>query len=278
MKTFIFIFFALFSSFSFADTVIDICYDGLTGVTTYCGDSPDPPLDTSGSGGAGGVGSDGSGSGSGTGGSTSGILDPTTHTCSNGVAPVADAIGALTCPAFTPTVVKIAASKVDPNPSKDDIPCDPSKSGTTGDCASETTAKKANELASETNSKLGSIANSSATSSGLLGKILDGIKGIGSGSGSSSSSSGSGSGSGSNSPPPDKPDAPSDPLTNDLKTVDFSQSMSSLGSCPSAISFNVLGNFYSISYQPLCDFAQGIRGVVITLGAFSALAVVVTAL
>lgn len=177
-----------------------------------------------------------------------------------------------------PTVVKIPDSVVDPNPSKDDVACDPSKTGTTGDCASETTAKKANDLASETNSKLGSIANSSATSSGLLGKILDGIKGIGSGSGSSGSSSGSGSGSGSNSPPPDKPDAPSDPLTNDVKTVDFSQSMSSLGSCPSAISFNVLGKFYSISYQPLCDFAQGIRGVVITLGAFSALAVVVTAL
>lgn len=196
------------------------------------------------------------------------------------------ATGAVTCvvdPNYedpnSPTEVKIADSTVEnPKPSENDLPCDPyaSVNGSSSDCASETTAKKANELAAEANSKLGSIANSGATEASLLGKILDAIKGLGSGSsGSGGSGSGSG-GSGSGTTPPD--DSGSVPLTNDVKTIDFSSSMGAAGSCPSDIPFNILGSSYSISYQPVCDFADSIRGVVIALGAFSALLIVSTAL
>jgi hypothetical protein len=48
--------------------------------------------------------------------------------------------------------------------------------------------------------------------------------------------------------------------------------------CPTPESFTVLGKTYELSYQPLCNFSYEIRGVVVALGAFSALMIVVTAL
>ena len=265
MKILFFIFFNLFSIDVFAAFGITECvYSNVTG-TTACNDVLDPtaivlpppsPLPP--------------------------IYDNLMHaSCPVGKLIFVDTVtGAVSCipdPNAAPTVVKIAYSISAPDPSKDDVACDPSKGGVTGDCASETTAKKANELASEANSKLGSIANSSATSSGLLGKIIDAIKGIGSGgTGSGTTGTGTtGTGSGGTAPPTDEPGVP---LTNDIKTVDFSAAMGASGSCPSDIPFNILGSSYSISYQPVCDFADQIRGVVIALGAFAALSVVVTAL
>ncbi|MDD5215382.1 MAG: virulence factor TspB C-terminal domain-related protein [Methylococcales bacterium] len=112
-------------------------------------------------------------------GSLGGYWDPKTFTCSNFVAPVVGATGEITCPASQPVSVK---SKTTPNPSKDDKACDPTKpidpNNPNEGCASEETAKKTNDLLSEANSKLGSIAGSNSANTGLLGQILGTLKGI----------------------------------------------------------------------------------------------------
>ena len=107
-------------------------------------------------------------------GSLGGYWDSKTFTCSNFVAPVVGSTGEPTCPPTQPVTVK---SKTVPNPSKDDKACDPSK-GVDSGCASQETAIKTNDLLSEANSKLGSIAGSNTANSGLLGQILGTLKGI----------------------------------------------------------------------------------------------------
>jgi len=42
------------------------------------------------------------------------------------------------------------------------------------------------------------------------------------------------------------------------------------GSCPAAESLSILGTEQTLSWQPVCDFATGIRPVVIAVGALSA--------
>lgn len=112
-------------------------------------------------------------------GSLGGYWDPKTFTCSNFVAPVVGATGEPTCPASQPVKVK---SKTTPDPSKEDVACDPSKpvdaSKPDEGCASEKTAIKTNDLLSEANSKLGAIAGSNTANTGLLGQILGTLQGI----------------------------------------------------------------------------------------------------
>ena len=51
--------------------------------------------------------------------------------------------------------------------------------------------------------------------------------------------------------------------------IDFSISSQS-GSCPAPIELDILGTVHSLSWQPLCDFAESLSPLVRALGAFSA--------
>jgi hypothetical protein len=202
-------------------------------------------------------------------GSLGGYWDPKTFTCSNFVAPKVGSTGEITCPASDPVSIK---SKTTPDPSKDDKACDPSKGADSG-CASQETAAKTNDLLSETNSKLGSISGSSAATTGLLGQILGTLRGI-----ASQGTVGTGGDTGGGGDGGDGTGGTGDGVTTTDKSVSFSKSFGSSGSCPVPESFSVLGGSYSFSYQPLCDLATSMRGIVISIGAFSALLIVVTAL
>jgi hypothetical protein len=184
-----------------------------------------------------------------------GIWNPKTFSCSNYVSPKVSASGDIICPAV-PSIA-VPTSKSDPNPSKGDEGCDPSKDEDSG-CASQETAVKTNDLISESNSKLGSIASSNATNTGLLSGILVTLQGI-----ASQGSVGAGS---------------SDSIFTNDESVQNIYVSSSFGMCPSPESFTVLNNNYELSYQFLCDMAQSMRGFVVALGALSAVTLVVTAL
>ena len=211
---------------------------------------------------------------------TEGIWDSLTSSCSNYVAPVIKSTG-ITCPAQKD--VKIPNNTVVANPSKDDIACDPTK-GESGNCASQTTAIKTNDLISESNSKLGSIASSNATNSSLLSNILNTLRGIASqGTPSSSPSNSSGSGSSGSSGSGNGSDNSSGSGTNSLSTdtkniPKISPSMSNIGICPSPETFNVAGISYVFSYESICHVAEAFHGLVISMAALSSLLIVVTAL
>ena len=273
MKIYFFFFLILFSSFSFAEAVI--CIDGGDGSCPVCiydpetGSTPCSYTDLS----------------------TDGVWDSVTHTCSNGVAPVANSLGELTCPANSSqnSSITIPTSTVNPNPSKDDVACDPTQSGTSGGCAAQKTLQTTNALISESNSKLGSIATTNAINSNLLSQILQGISNLSlnssTGSGGSTGSTGSGSGTntdssgGTGTGDSGSGDAETSlPTTTVLNLPAFHSKISATGSCPADISFNVMGRSYSISYSPLCNLAQEIRPVIIAIGIFSALLIISTAL
>ena len=188
---------------------------------------------------------------------TSGVWNPKTFSCTNFVNPTVNAAGDIICPSVADA--KFSKSTVAPNPSKDDKACAPSKDED-GSCASQETAAKTNDLISESNSKLGSIASSNATNTSLLGGILATLQGISSQGAVDSGSS--------------VLDAN---FTKD-KQVDSVSVGSSFGMCPAPEQFAVLNSNYELSYQFLCDMAESMRGFVIALGALSALTMVVTAL
>ncbi len=191
---------------------------------------------------------------------TPGVWNPNTFSCTNGVTPVANSSGDIICPARASASVKISDSKIsDSNPSKDDVACDPSKpidlTNPDEGCASQKTAIETNKLLAESNSKLGSIANSNATNSGLLSDISNTLKA--------------------------NFDANTDQQLKEPETVAISSYLSSgsgNSSCPGAESFIVFGRSHQFSYQPICEAAWSIRGLVMAIGAFSALLIVVTAL
>lgn len=226
---------------------------------------------------------------------TAGVWNPKTFSCSNYVAPKVGAAGDIICPAASTTATP--TSKVAPNPSKDDVACDPSK-GVDSGCASQKTAAKTNDLLSESNSKLGSIASSNANNSGLLGQILGTLRGIASqgtagtgtgtgsggtgGTGSTGTGTGSGSGSGGSTgggtgSSGDGTGA-SEGVTTSTKQISSVSASNSSGICPTPESFSIAGQSYSFSYESLCNMAESMRGIVIAIGAFSALMIVVTAL
>jgi hypothetical protein len=194
-------------------------------------------------------------------GDTRGVWNPKTFSCTNFVTPTVDAAGDIICP--SQAEVKIKDSKSTPNPSKDDEGCDPSKEADSG-CASQKTAVKTNDLISESNSKLGSVASSNATNTGLLSSILGTLQGI-----ASQGSVGAGAGGSSDG---------FEPIVTNDKSVGSIYVSSSFGICPTPESFTVLNNNYELSYQFLCDMAQSMRGFVVALGALSAVTLVVTAL
>lgn len=220
-----------------------------------------------------------------------------TNTCSNFAIPIVKG-GFVTCPAQGKA--KTVVSKVDHNPSLEDLSCDPTLStedlkeiedeqiqyekdkllnpklkppaARRGGCASEKTAKDANTIASEANSKLGSVASSTATISGNLASIDGKLGSIAAACEVN----------------PDvinhvihEPDT-SGKYCEEFNTnqeVDVVDSaLTSSGSCPADISMTVIGKSYMLSYQSACDFAEGMSGVVKTIGTFSALMIVITAL
>lgn len=203
-------------------------------------------------------------------GSIAGYWDPKTFSCSNLVAPVVNSIGEITCPPTTPVTIKSTST---PDPSKDDVACDPTiapdPNNSDSGCASQKTLAKTNDLISESNSKLGAISGGTAANTGLLKEISGTLKAI-AGQGSPSS------------PDPDNTDCslfPNEPSCIDKKQISMlSPSISSSGSCPSPETFSILSGNYEFSYEPVCNFLDSIRGLVVAMGALSALLIVVTAL
>ena len=196
-----------------------------------------------------------------------------------------------------PRPLTIPTSTVNPNPSKDDVGCSSSDPTKGGGCASQDTAIKTNQLISETNSKLGSLASSNATNASFLASIyskLDSIfkqnvansAGTGTGTGSGT---GTGTGTGSGTTPCAGSDCSystgggtgsggvSD-LNNTSKQVAFTNPSPVVGSCPADIPVHVMGANLAFSYEPICNFSRSIHGVVTAMGALSAVLIVITAL
>ena len=118
---------------------------------------------------------------------------------------------------------------------------------------------------------LGSIASSNATNANLLNGILNTLQGIASQGSPVDAAGNSSSGSG---------DSSSDSsLSSDVTDIRGISSPSSASfSCPSPEFLSILGRNYEFSYDLLCNFADSMRGLVIAIGAFSALLIVITAL
>ena len=74
-------------------------------------------------------------------------------------------------PPPSPRPVTFPTSTVNPNPSKDDVGCDPADKTKGGGCASQETAIKTNQLISETNSKTGLLASFDSTNTNFLANI-----------------------------------------------------------------------------------------------------------
>lgn len=248
-------------------------------------------------------------------GSVAGYWDPKTFSCSNLVAPVVDAAGDLTCPPTKPVTIKSTST---PDPSKDDASCDPTKAPDPNNpdvgCASQKTLAKTNDLISESNSKLGAISGGTVANTGLLREISSTLKNIASQGESkdcppsevSAPSCPSGQVAGyfngqftcvsnsgisctgdecrsvivskcgvSNSNNSDNDSI----VSTTSKSVSFSKNISgSNTSCPSPETFSILSGNYEFSYEPVCNFLDSIRGLVVAMGALSALLIVVTAL
>lgn len=138
---------------------------------------------------------------------------------------------------------------------------------------SETTAKTKNKLTAEENSKLGSIANSEATQSGLLAKILDAFKNLVLPKSKPTSTD----------PLPTPTDPPPEPeavpLSDDkIRLNEIPPLMSSGGACPAAQSFSVFGRNYSISNEPFCSLARRVRSLVIASARVTAAWIILGAL
>ena len=122
---------------------------------------------------------------------------------------------------------------------------------------SETTLKTKNKLTAEENSKLGSIANSEATETSLWAKIFDAFKNLVLPTQIQT-------------PPPviDPPPTPPPeevavPLSNTPLNLQVSPSMSGSGDCPTSNRITVFAHDYSISNEPFCNLARGVRSIVI---------------
>lgn len=59
-------------------------------------------------------------------------------------------------------------------------------------------------------------------------------------------------------------------LTNTNVPISLTPTYSPSGSCPAPLSFSALGKTYQLSYQPVCDYALGIKFVVLALAWLSA--------
>ena len=142
---------------------------------------------------------------------------------------------------------------------------------------SEQTAKKRNDLVSESNSKLGSIASSSSTITNLLQQINDSLSALLSNNygvfGTNAKSPNA-----ANKDNPDSPEYEPTLLDSDVSVSKISALISASGSCPSPISLSVMGFSHSLSYQPICDFLSGARPVVIAAARVAAAWLVIGAL
>jgi hypothetical protein len=108
---------------------------------------------------------------------------------------------------------------------------------------SEETAKTTNKLISESNSKLGSFANSNATDASLFKKILNSVFSFFGFS--------------------DSTESQSNFSSTNVDLLAQKPMISQEGACPSPPSFSVLGYSFQISFQPFCDFAVRVRPLVI---------------
>ena len=131
--------------------------------------------------------------------------------------------------------------------------------------ASEQTAIKENDLISESNSKLGSVASSNSANTDLLNKIKNSLTAL-----LSKNSAVFGVDSNASNEPI--------PLTSEISLSSISPLMSKSGSCPADISISVMNSTHHLSYQPLCDFANKLHPLVIAAARVSAAWLVIGAL
>ncbi|MDD2864676.1 MAG: virulence factor TspB C-terminal domain-related protein [Methylococcales bacterium] len=131
---------------------------------------------------------------------------------------------------------------------------------------SEETAKKRNELLSQSNSNLGSIAGSNSAATELLKKIKDALLSLNSANfgifGTNADSS----------------EYESTLSDSNINVSSISPFMSEIGSCPKGISISVMNSTHYLSYQPLCDFAQNLRPLVVAAARVAAAWLVIGAL
>ncbi|MDD5215383.1 MAG: virulence factor TspB C-terminal domain-related protein [Methylococcales bacterium] len=142
---------------------------------------------------------------------------------------------------------------------------------------SEETAKKRNELLSQSNSNLGSIAGSNSAATELLKKIKDALLSLNSANfgifGTNADSSDE-----SNKNNPNSPEYEPTLSDSNINVSRISPSMSEIGSCPKDISISVMNSTHYLSYQPFCNFAERLRPLVIAAARVSAAWLVIGAL
>jgi hypothetical protein len=143
--------------------------------------------------------------------------------------------------------------------------------------SSQETKIKENDLISESNSKLGSIASSNSTNTDLLNKIKNSLSAL-----LSTNFAVFGTGAASSNPlnkdDVNSPEYAPTPISSEKDLSDISPLMSKSGSCPADISISVMNSNHHLSYQPLCDFADKLHPLVIAAARVSAAWLVIGAL
>jgi hypothetical protein len=143
--------------------------------------------------------------------------------------------------------------------------------------SSQETKIKENDLISESNSKLGSIASSNSTNTDLLNKIKNSLSAL-----LSTNFAVFGTGAASSNPlnkdDVNSPEYAPTPISSEKDLSDISPLMSQSGSCPADISISVMNSNHHLSYQPLCDFADKLHPLVIAAARVSAAWLVIGAL
>lgn len=143
---------------------------------------------------------------------------------------------------------------------------------------SEQTAKKRNDLLSESNSKLGSIAVSNSAITQLLKQIKDALLSLNSANfgifGTNADSPNQSNKNDPNSPEFEPSLSNSSISVNDLEPMIYSSSFQ----CPADISIDLAGSSHHFSYKPFCDFSEKLRPLVIAAARVSAAWIVIGAL
>jgi hypothetical protein len=143
---------------------------------------------------------------------------------------------------------------------------------------SQKTAKKKNELLTESNSKLGIIASTNAVITNLLKQIKDALLSLNSANFAIFGTNADSASSSSNKDDPNSPEFEPTLSSSDFNLTSISPLMTGGSTCPSDIPLDLAGSSHYISFKPICEFSQKINPFVVAAARVSAAWIVLGAL
>jgi hypothetical protein len=143
---------------------------------------------------------------------------------------------------------------------------------------SQETAKKKNELLTESNSKLGIIASTNAAITNLLKQVKDALLSLNSANFRIFGTNADSSSSSSNKDDPNSPEFEPTLLSSDFNLTSISPLMTGGSTCPSDIRLDLAGSSHYISFKPICEFSQKINPFIVAAARVSAAWIVLGAL